>query len=212
MANNTIDFQGLTIRIENPRGTIRSGVNAEGEKWSRRMRADYGDVDGTTTSADGEALDVYVGRDRNAPTAWVVEQLKDDGEFDEYKVLIGFHDEEEALQTYEAHYPEGWYDSNVGEVWPISVERLKELVEDSAPAPKAKTAAFLREEYLRELGRKRLDSPEYKALLQRVAPGKGPYDKLTFEEHDALQLLEAEAVRERQRRKGRFASRLLQRQ
>lgn len=72
--------------------------------------------------ADGEPLDVYLGPDDTADFAFVVNQLKQDGSFDEHKILLGFNTVHDAVKGYLAHMPPDWtgYD-------PIRVMTLPEL-------------------------------------------------------------------------------------
>ena len=79
------------------------------------MQADYGYIRDTSAAGDGEGLDVYIG-ETESDKVYVVEQLKEDGSFDEYKCLLGFPDLDTALETYLKHYPEGWGEDRVGEV------------------------------------------------------------------------------------------------
>jgi hypothetical protein len=121
-------FQGIPITVENPKGSIRSGHDKEGKEWHQKMLADYGFIDDTISQGDHEPVDVYIGPDEEAPHVFVIEQLTDEGEFDEMKLVLGTETEEEALDLYLAHYPEGWKD-HVGQMWPLSVDRLREMAE-----------------------------------------------------------------------------------
>jgi len=98
----------LEIVIEHPRGSIRSGVNHKGEKWQTKMVHDYGYIK-RTKGADGEKIDVYIGPNPNSKNIFIITQLNPlTGEFDEYKVMIGFKTEQEAKAGYLAHYPKDW--------------------------------------------------------------------------------------------------------
>lgn len=124
-----INFQGLSVTIEWPKGSTRTGVDKDGKDWYRKMHADYGYVQDTRAKGDGEDLDVYIGPNKEAPTAYVIDQLKDDGSFDEPKVMLGFDSLEEARDNYLEHYPEGWENTNLGDITPVTVERLAEMVD-----------------------------------------------------------------------------------
>ena len=128
-AGHSRDFQGIPITVEHAKGTERTGTSPDGEDWSREMLCDYGYIQEVTPEkGDGECLDVYVGPDEDAPEAFVVEQLKENGDFDEFKIILGTESEGEARELYLGHYPEGW-DSNIGDVFAVSVKRLKEFVD-----------------------------------------------------------------------------------
>jgi len=129
-----IDFQGLSIAIEHPKGSVREGVDDQGQPWQQDMEAHYGYIENTMGAGDGEALDVYVGPDEDSTEAYVVEQLKEDGSFDEYKILLGVPDAEQALHLYEAHYPKAWVYTRVGDVWSVPMEKFKAAVEGEQAA------------------------------------------------------------------------------
>lgn len=100
----TVDFQGLEVKIDRPKGFVQKGKNPEGEEWERAYLCDYGFIKGTE-GGDGEDLDVFVGVDDDAPNVYLVTQKKLDGSFDEYKAFVGFETEDDALEAYEDHIP-----------------------------------------------------------------------------------------------------------
>jgi ppGpp synthetase/RelA/SpoT-type nucleotidyltranferase len=135
---HSTEFRGIPIVIEWPKGSERVGVNPEGEKWKRKMYADYGYIPDTTAAGDEEKVDVYIGPDKDAEFVYVVEQNDDKGEFDEYKVMLGYDSLEDAEASYLAHYDEGWEDTNLGEIYEVPFEYLFDTVQK---AQEAKTAA-----------------------------------------------------------------------
>ena len=122
-------FRGIPIIIEWPKGSVRTGTNDQGEPWKRKMEADYGYVNSTIGAGDLEPLDVYIGSDEDAADVYVVEQLKEDGSFDEYKVCLGFPDMETAYKTYLSHYPEDWEDTRVGDVDAVPFDEAFDEIE-----------------------------------------------------------------------------------
>jgi hypothetical protein len=83
-------FQGLPISIENKKGDVRSGVDADGTKWSVVMPESYGYIKGTK-GADGSPIDCFVGPLKDAKFAYICHINKTDGSgFDEDKTFIGF--------------------------------------------------------------------------------------------------------------------------
>ena len=79
------------ILVENVRGSIRQGRDAEGNvTWQTVMPAHYGEFDGTV-GADGDPLDVFVGEDLFSPYVYVV-HTRDPRtrKYDEDKVFVGF--------------------------------------------------------------------------------------------------------------------------
>lgn len=98
-------FQGLTINIENPAGSIRKGKDrVTGKPWATEMSCDYGEIL-NTTGMDGQPVDVFLGKYPGAKFAFVVHQLNPNtGEFDEDKVCLGFLDSQQAKDCYFRHY------------------------------------------------------------------------------------------------------------
>jgi len=119
-------FQGLPISIENDKGSVRRGVDKDGKPWKTEMKFPYGYIDGTK-GADGEEVDVYVGPDKDAEDAYVVQQRKKDtGEYDEDKVMLGFGSKEEAKDAFLAHYNSPKF---LGPIKEVPMERLVELLQ-----------------------------------------------------------------------------------
>jgi hypothetical protein len=100
-----IRIHGLDVSIENPRGSVRSGVDENGNEWTApAMPAHYGYVKGTT-GADGDHVDVFVGPAPGAQRVYVVDQKNArTGAFDESKALIGFPSREAAIRAYLGSY------------------------------------------------------------------------------------------------------------
>lgn len=100
-----IEWQGLTIAVENPAGSVRRGRNRHGVTWEVRMRFDYGEIVGTL-GVDGDPVDVIVGPNLDAPTVYVVHQrrVNDWENYDEDKVCVGFDSEDDAKQAFLSNY------------------------------------------------------------------------------------------------------------
>ena len=101
-----IDFKGLKIKIENPKGSFRTGFNEYGKKWISRMKHHYGYIVGTE-GADYDPIDVFIGPHVNKSLAFIVNQEKD-GMFDEHKIMLGFEDIDSAEKAYYSNYEKGW--------------------------------------------------------------------------------------------------------
>jgi superfamily II DNA or RNA helicase len=100
--------QGIQIAVENPRGSWRRGKDAKGRPWAAQMAHHYGFAKGTW-GADGDGVDVFIGPDPESPHVWIVDQVNPaTGDFDEHKVMLGFHTEEEARQGYLDSFSPGW--------------------------------------------------------------------------------------------------------
>jgi ppGpp synthetase/RelA/SpoT-type nucleotidyltranferase len=121
-------FRGLPIVIEDPKGSIRKGVDLGGRAWEREMKVDYGYIPQTTAAGDEENVDVYVGDDENAEYAYVVEQVLENGDFDEYKVMLGFPTLEAAEEMYQQHGPDKW--DGIGDIYEVPLEYLFDAVKE----------------------------------------------------------------------------------
>lgn len=115
-------IHGLDISIEVARGGTRRKKNKDGKEWSREMHAHYGRIL-RTEAADGDHLDCYIGDHPQSELVVVVEQLKQNGRHDEYKIMLGCTSVAEAKKLYLAHYPKGW---KFGQVRPMTVPQFKE--------------------------------------------------------------------------------------
>lgn len=102
-----IRMHGLNLVIENPRGTFREGVDLNGDEWSVEMVHHYGYIRGYE-GADGDEVDCFVGPNRDSGDVFVITQNDENGQFDEYKCMIGFENETAAIQGYKDSYTEGW--------------------------------------------------------------------------------------------------------
>jgi hypothetical protein len=105
-----INVAGLDITIENPQGSVRSGTGADGNEWSVTMNHHYGYMLGSEGN-DGDQIDTYV--NPGMPEDWegdvtIIDQLDDQGNFDEHKVMLGWEDSEDAVEAYLSNYEEGW--------------------------------------------------------------------------------------------------------
>lgn len=98
----------LTLVIENPKGTIRSGSTLEGKEWRSTMPHHYGFIAGTK-GADGDEVDAFMGPEPGSRIVYVINQIEpSSGQFDEHKVMFGFTTPEAARGAYEAAYQKGW--------------------------------------------------------------------------------------------------------
>ncbi|MBO9492211.1 PLxRFG domain-containing protein [Endozoicomonas sp. G2_1] len=118
------EHSGFKVGVENPQGSVRKGVDADGTPWQRTMQHHYGDITGTK-GADGDAVDVFIkpGTD-DGDLVFVVDQINPhSADFDEHKVMLGFDSIEEAEQAYLANYDDGW--QGLGAISAISKDAFK---------------------------------------------------------------------------------------
>lgn len=100
-------LNGVTIIIENPRGSVRKSKPGAKVQWETTMKHHYGDIAGTK-GADGDKVDVFVGPRPDSHKIFVIDQRNDDGSFDEHKVMMGFGSEAEARAGYLSNFDKGW--------------------------------------------------------------------------------------------------------
>lgn len=104
----TYQYHGMTVRIENPAGSVREDKNNNPPQWRQEMQHHYGYVEGMP-GADKDKLDILFGPDPdNAKNVYVIDQYGKNGKFDEHKPVAGVHSEAEALAVYNANYAPGW--------------------------------------------------------------------------------------------------------
>ena len=106
-----IKFGGYDYTIENPKGSTRSGKDADGKEWKVTMHDTYGYIRGKF-GKDGDHLDMFI-NDKADLDNWngdvfVVDQVNPDGSFDEHKVLYGYDSMDDAKKAYLANYSDGW--------------------------------------------------------------------------------------------------------
>lgn len=122
-----VKIDGFDITIENPKGSVRSGVDADGKPWSVTMNNTYGYIRGTE-GVDGDHIDVFLGDSGNK--VYVVDQLNTEtGAFDEHKVMYGFNSTEEATEAYLSNYSPGW--QGLGAISEVSKESFRKWIDSS---------------------------------------------------------------------------------
>ena len=123
-----IKLDGYNISVENPKGSTRSGVDANGQPWSVTMNNDYGYIRGTE-GVDGDHIDVFLSDDPTTGDVYVVDQVKEDGTFDEHKVMYGFKSALAAKRAYLSNYSPDW--KGLGGITKVSKEEFREWVKSS---------------------------------------------------------------------------------
>nr|CAI9751833.1 DarB-like antirestriction [Caudoviricetes sp.] len=127
-----VKFGGYDFTIENPKGSYRSGKDADGTEWKQKMNDTYGYIRGKF-GKDGDHLDMFI-NDKADLDDWngnvyVVDQVNKDGSFDEHKVMYGFDSEEDAKKAYLSNYEEGW--QGLGNITGVSKETFDNWLNSS---------------------------------------------------------------------------------
>lgn len=119
---------GYNISIENPKGSVRRGTDADGKPWETTMQNDYGYIRGTE-GVDGDHIDVFLSDTPEEGDVFVVDQVNEDGSFDEHKVMYGFPSEEAAREAYLSNYEQGW--PGLGAITRVSKDEFKKWIQSS---------------------------------------------------------------------------------
>jgi hypothetical protein len=115
-------LHGLDITIETPRGRSRKpGVFP-------RLCCDYGYVK-RTRGADGDHVDVFVGPSTESELVIVIDQVNQDGTFDEHKCLLGFRTKGDAIAAYRKCYTPDW---KVGPAVVMTIDQFKAWLKDGS--------------------------------------------------------------------------------
>lgn len=130
-----VRIDGYDITIEQPKGSVRRGTDANGKQWEQRMNNTYGYIRGTE-GVDGDHIDIFLSDNPTEGNVYVVDQVNPDGSFDEHKVMYGFNSADEARAAYLSNYEEGW--QGLGTITEVSKEEFKKWVNSS----KRKTKPF----------------------------------------------------------------------
>ena len=148
-----VKVAGFNISIEQPRGSVRSGTDANGKKWSVTMNNTYGYMT-DNVGVDGDHLDVFLSNDIdswNQQNVYVVDQYNLDGTFDEHKVMLGFNDRDEATDAYFSNYDSSWRTSKrkiITSTVPMDI--FKKWIESSNRKTKPIAEYSLVKEYLQK--------------------------------------------------------------
>ena len=158
----------FNVTIEQPKGSVRSGVDANGKKWETTMHNTYGYIRGTE-GVDGDHIDVFLSNDIdgwNGNKIFVVDQYNEDGTFDEHKVMLGFNDIEEAESAYLDNYEKGWEKKHKIVVSPIHTEEFEKWINSSH----RKTKAFAEYKSV-QVSEKRTNDSEKRQQLSKFNVG-----------------------------------------
>jgi hypothetical protein len=129
-------IRGMAISLENRKDSIRSGTSPDGTTWKNSMAAHYGYVtriympgadNGWTTvgeANDGDHVDCFVGDEPASEMVYVIDQVDPaTGDFDEFKIMLGFIDRDSAKQAYLDSYDPGW--KGLGNMTPLTMPQFK---------------------------------------------------------------------------------------
>lgn len=141
-----LSFHGLSISIENRKGSKRGEKTRAGVKGFVHMPAPYGYIRGTI-GADGDQVDVYLGRHPDSDRVWIIDQDKvtpkgKNKGFDEHKVMLGYKKLKAALRDYEASHYDGRGHERVRAVTEMSLSEFKQWLRDGNTRKPARKQDF----------------------------------------------------------------------
>ncbi len=125
-----LNFNGLQISIENPTGSMRSGTDPGGKKWSQEIKHHYGYIR-QSEAKDGDHVDVFLGDNaaNSELPVFVIDQVNPKtGKYDEAKVVMGASTEAEAAKIYLANYEKGW--KGLGGIKQMPLDKFKTWVKN----------------------------------------------------------------------------------
>ena len=169
-----IKFGGYDYTIENPKGSTRSGKDADGKEWKVTMHDTYGYIRGKF-GKDGDHLDMFI-NDKADLDNWngdvfVVDQVNPDGSFDEHKVMYGYDSMDDAKKAYLANYSDGW--QGLGNITGVSKDEFDKWLDTSNRKLKpfadyAKVKFSLKSKPVRFETGKKLSDEEKKEVLSTL--------------------------------------------
>lgn len=139
-------IKGISIRLENPVGSIRQGKSKEGYRWKTVMTDDYGFIVGVP-GVDGDMLDVFVGpearkirdtdeKEGSFDKVWIIHARNPQtNKYDEDKVMFGYPSKEQAVASYRRHYDSP--DEFLGPVSEYSLDEFKKQLKNIKKNKKA---------------------------------------------------------------------------
>lgn len=118
-----VRWQGMDISIENPAGSVRRGVDRDGNPWETRILFDYGYLS-RTEGVDGDHVDCFIGPNPDAPFVYVVHARKagDWQAYDEDKCMLCFDSEDDAKVAFLAAYNDPRF---LGPITTMTVDEFK---------------------------------------------------------------------------------------
>lgn len=135
-AKGHLNIFGLRISIENPKGSVRTGLNPDGQPWQVKMLTPYGYIR-QTEAADGDHVDVYLGENltEDAPV-FVIDQIDPKTKaYDEAKVVMGAKGYAEAKDIYDNHFSDDSGESRRGAVTKMSLAQFKDWLKSDTTKP-----------------------------------------------------------------------------
>ena len=131
--HDRVIFRGLKISVENRKGSVRSGTDADGKDWSMFYTIPYGYIRGTM-GVDGDHVDCFVGPNQDAENVYVIHTKNPKtGRYDEDKCMLGFKTAQDAKYAFLRHYTSSKFFGSMDTI-PFEDFRRKALGTKDAPS------------------------------------------------------------------------------
>lgn len=129
-----LSLKGLSLTIENAKGSKRGEKDRFGVKRFVIMPAAYGYIRGTI-GADNMQVDCYIGKKPQSDKVWVIDQDKfnvdgEDKGFDEHKVMLGYANPHKAIKDYMASHYDGLGEDRLSAITLLSYADLKDWLKN----------------------------------------------------------------------------------
>ena len=133
-AKGHFSLRGLSITIENAKGSKRGEKDRFGRQYGVKMPTAYGYIRGTN-GADNMQVDCYIGKHPESKTVWIIDQDKadtegDDKGFDEHKVMLAYKTPERAIKDYLKSHFDGLGHERLAAMTEVSYDELKDWLKD----------------------------------------------------------------------------------
>lgn len=124
-----LSLHGLSISIENAKGSKRKEKDRFGETIAIKMPSAYGYIRGTI-GADNMQVDCYLGKHPKSIRVWVIDQDKfnvngEDQGFDEHKVMLCYKTFDKALKDFLKSHFDGLGHDRLSAATELSYDELK---------------------------------------------------------------------------------------
>ncbi|MDR1847996.1 MAG: hypothetical protein LBR17_07790 [Bacteroidales bacterium] len=158
-----ITIQGLDISIEQPKGSVRRGVDENGRTWETKMNNTYGYF-GNTESKDGDHIDVFIGDTPLSQNVFVIDQINPKTRaFDEHKVMLGFNTIDDARKAYLSNYEKGW--QGLQNITAINIDDFKIWAKKDG----ARVKPFAEYKFVKESSTNNINSNKNKLTIEVVS-------------------------------------------
>lgn len=129
-----ISLRGLSISIENAKGSKRREKDQFGRSIKTKMPTAYGYIRGTV-GADNMQVDCYLGKHPESSKIWVIDQDKFDVDgtdkgFDEHKVMLAYNSFDKALKDYLKSHFDGLGHDRLSAVTEVTYDDLKDWLKN----------------------------------------------------------------------------------